>query len=128
MQVFHLLIGLYHIIERCRQLSVPDEGVFLPHIDVEQELPEVLPPLEESLTLVTEQLVLHPPIEDSSLVQEIPQQEYCKLQILDVDLPTPYPLDIQCICSCTPPVVIHDQALAEFITGEDQCLNSLIKT
>ena len=31
-------------------------------------------------------------------------------------------MDIQFARSCTPPVVIHDRALAEFIAGEDRCL------
>ena len=52
----------------------------------------------------------------------MPLQEYCELRTLDVELPTPYPLDIQCIHSYTPPVVTHNRALAEFITGEDRCL------
>ena len=44
------------------------------------------------------------------------------MQTLDAELPILYPLDIQFTRSCIPPVVIHDQALAEFIAGEDQCL------
>ena len=88
------------------QLNVPGEGAFLPLFNVKQELPETLPPSKESITLVTEQLILLFPIEDSSLIQEILPQEQCELQTLDADLPTLYPLDIQCICSCTPPVVI----------------------
>ena len=72
--------------------------------------------------MITEQLIIHSSIEDSSLLQEIPFQEYCELQTLDVELPILYPLDIQFIRSCTPPVVIHDRALAEFIAGKDRCL------
>ena len=44
------------------------------------------------------------------------------MQTLDVELPILYPLDIQFAKSCTPPVVIHDQALAEFFAEEDRCL------
>ena len=91
------------------------------HLEVEQELPETSPPLEEFIRLIREQLILHSPIEHSSLLQEIPFQEYCELQTLDAELPILYPLDIQFARSCTPPVVIQDQALAEFIAGEDQC-------
>ena len=92
------------------------------HLEVDQELPETSSPLKEFIRLITEQLILHSSIEDSSLLQEIPFQEYCELQILDAELPILYPLDIQFARSCTPPVVKHDQALAEFIVGEDQCL------
>ena len=91
------------------------------HLEVEQELPETSP-LEEFIRSITEQLILHSSIEDSSLLQEIPFQEYCELQTLDAELPILYPLDIQFVRSCTPLVVIHDQALAEFIADKDQCL------
>ena len=92
------------------------------HLEVEQELPETSPPLEEFIRLITEQLILLSSIDDSSLLQEIPFQEYCELQTPDAELPILYPLDIQFARSCTPPAVIQDQALAEFITGEDRCL------
>ena len=55
------------------------------HLEVEQELPETSPPLEEFIRSITEQLILHSSIEDSSLLQEIPFQEYCELQTLDVE-------------------------------------------
>ena len=89
------------------------------HLGVEQESPETSPPFEEFIRTITEQLILHSSIEDSSLLQEIPFQEYCELQTLDAELPVLYPLDIQFTRSCTPPVVIHDWTLAEFIAGED---------
>ena len=41
------------------------------------------------------------------------------MQTLDAELPILYPLDIQFARSCTPLVVIHDLALAEFIAGKD---------
>ena len=85
-------------------------------------MPETSPPLKEFIRLITEQLILHSSIEHSSLLQEIPFQEYFELQTLDEELPIIYPLDIQFTRSCTPPVVIHDPALVEFIAGEDQCL------
>ena len=44
------------------------------------------------------------------------------MQTLDAELPILYPLDIQFTRSCTPPVVIHDRALAEFTAGKDRCL------
>ena len=78
--------------------------------------------MEEFIRSIPEQLILHSSIEDSSLLQEISFQEYCKLQTLDAELPILYPLDIQFARSCTPPVVIHDQALQEFTAGEDRCL------
>ena len=53
------------------------------HLDVEQILPETSPRLDEFTRLITEQLILHSSIEDSSLLQEIPFQEYCELQTLD---------------------------------------------
>ena len=62
------------------------------HLEVKQELPETLPPLEEFIRLITEQLILHSLIEGSSLLQEIPFKEYCKLQTLDAELPILYPL------------------------------------
>ena len=104
-QVFHLFIGLYYIIKTCRQLNVPDEEAFLQHLDIEQEMQETLPLLEEFIRLITEQMILHPPTEDSSLIQEILPQEYCELWTLDVELPTPYLLNIQCIRTCTLPVI-----------------------
>ena len=119
-QVFHLFIGLYYVIKKCRQLNVPDDET-PQHLDVEQKLQETSPPLDEFTRLITEQLILHSSIEDSSLLQEIPFQEYCKLQTLDTELSTLYPLDIQFAKSCTPPVAIHDCALAEFIAGKDRC-------
>ena len=106
-QVFHLFIGLYYIIKACRQLNVLDKEI-LQHLEVEQELAETLPPVKEFIRFNTEQLILHPPREDSSLIQEIPLQEYCELQILDIELPTPYLLDIQLIHSCTPLAVTHN--------------------
>ena len=121
MQVFHLFIGLNYIIKECRQLNVPDNET-PQHLDVEQKLPETSPPLDEFIRSITEQLILHSSIEDSSLLQEIPFQEYCELQTLDAELPILYPLDIQFARSCTPLVVIHNRALAEFIAGKDQCL------
>ena len=120
-QVFHLFIGLYYVIKECRQLNVPYKEM-PQHLEVEQELPETSPPLKEFIRSITEQLILHSSIEDSSLLQEIPFWEYCELQTLDEELPILYPLDIQSARSCTPPVVIHNQALAEFIAGEDRCL------
>ena len=72
------------------------------HLEVEQELPETSPPLEEFIRLITEQLILHSSIEDSSLLQEIPSQEYCELQTLDAELQILYPLNIQFARSCTP--------------------------
>ena len=110
-QVFHLFIGLYYIIKECRQLNVPDKEM-PQHLEVEQELHKTSPPLEEFIRLIIEQLILHFSIEDSSLLQEIPFQEYCELQTLDAELPILYPLDIQFTRSCTPLVVIHDRALA----------------
>ena len=107
MQVFHLFIGLYYIIKECRQLNVPDKEM-PQHLEVEQELPETSPPLEKFIRSITEQLILHSPIEHSLLLQEIPFQEHCELQTLDAELPILYPFDIQFTRSCTPPVVIHN--------------------
>ena len=69
MQVFNLFIGLYHIIKECRQLHVPDNETFH-HLNVEQILPETLPPLDEIASSITEQLILYSSIEDSSLLQD----------------------------------------------------------
>ena len=121
MQVFHLFIGLYYIIKKCRQVNVPDNEM-PQHLEVQQELPETSPPLEEFIRSITEQLILHSQTEDSSLLQEIPFQEYCELQTIGTELPILYPFDIQFTRSCTPLVVIHDQTLAEFIAGKDRCL------
>ena len=77
------------------------------HLEVEQELLETSPPLEEFIRSITEQLILHSSIEDSSLLQEIPLQEYCESQTLDAELPILYQLYIQFARSCTPLVVIH---------------------
>ena len=77
--------------------------------------------MDEFPRFIIEQLI-HSSIEDSSLLQEIPLQEYCELQTLDAELPILYPFDIQFARSCKPPVVIYDRALAEFISGEDLCL------
>ena len=41
------------------------------HIEVEQELPETSPPLEELIRSFVEQLIQYSSIEDSSLFQEI---------------------------------------------------------
>ena len=88
-QVFHLFIGLYHIIKECRQHHVPDDEM-LQHVDEEQILPETLPPLDEFARSITEQLILYSSIEDSSLLQELPLQEYCELQALNAELPILY--------------------------------------
>ena len=69
MQVFHLFIGLYYIIKECRQLNVPDKEM-PQHLEVQQELPETSPPLEEFKRSITEQLILHSPIEHSSLLRK----------------------------------------------------------
>ena len=55
-QVFHLFIGLYYNIKKCRQLNVPDDET-PQHLDVEQKLPETSPPLDEFTRLITEQLI-----------------------------------------------------------------------
>ena len=65
-QVFHLFIRLYYIIKECKQLNIPNKEM-PQHLDVEEELPETSPPLEEFITLITEQLILHSSIEDSPL-------------------------------------------------------------
>ena len=70
-QVFHLFIGLYYITKECRQLNILDQEM-PQHLDVEQELTETSPPLEEFIRLITEQLIRYSSIEDSSLLQEIP--------------------------------------------------------
>ena len=106
MELFHTS-GFYHLIKECRQLNVPDNEM-PQHLDLEHILPETLPPLDEFTGSITEQLILHSSIEDSSLLQEIPLQEYCELQTLDAELPILYPLDIQFARSCIPLVVIHD--------------------
>ena len=106
-QVFYLFIGLYYIIKEFRQLNVPVKEM-PQHLEVEQELPETSPPLEEIIRSIREQLILHSSIEDSSLLQEIPSQEYYELQTLDAELPILYQLDIQFTRSCTTMVVIHD--------------------
>ena len=66
-QVLHLFTGLYYIIKECRQLNVPDNEM-PQHLEVEQELPETSPSLDEFIRLITEQLILHSSIEDSSLL------------------------------------------------------------
>ena len=105
---FYLFIGLYHILKECRQLHVHDDEM-PQHLDVEQILPKTLPPLHEFTRSITKQFILHSSIEDSSLLQEIPLQEYCELQTLDVALHILYPLDIQFARCCTPPIVIHNR-------------------
>ena len=104
-QVFYRSIGLYYIIKECRQLNVPDNEM-PQHLEVQQELPETSPPLDEFIRSITEQLILHSSIEDSSLLHEIPFQEFCESQTLDAELPILYPLDIQFTRSCTPLVVM----------------------
>ena len=49
-QVFHLFIGLYHIIKECRQLNVLDKEM-PQHLEVEQELPKTSPLLEEFIKI-----------------------------------------------------------------------------
>ena len=44
------------------------------HLEVEQELPETSPPLNEFIRSITEQLILYSPIEDSSPLQKTPFQ------------------------------------------------------
>ena len=91
------------------------------HLDIKKESSETLPPSEEFIRLITEQLILPYPLDNSLLLQEISPQEFCDLQTLEVELPILYPFDIQYICSSTPPVVIHDRALTEFLAGKDRC-------
>ena len=81
---------------------------FLNILEIEQELPETSPPLDEFIRSITEKVILHSSIEDSSLLQETPFPEYGELQTLDAEVPILYPLDIQFARSCTPLVVIHD--------------------
>ena len=68
-QVFHIFIGLYYIIKKCRQLKILDKDEEMPqHLGIQQELLKTLLPLEEFIRLTTEQLILHPSIEDLSLL------------------------------------------------------------
>ena len=78
--------------------------------------------MDEFIRSITEQFILHSSIEDSSLLHKISFQENCELQTLDAELPILYPLAIKFARSYTPPVIIHDRALAEFRAGEDRCL------
>ena len=66
-QVFHLFIGLYYVMKECRQLNVLDDEM-PQHLEVEQKLPETLPPLDEFTRSTMEQLILHPSTEESSVL------------------------------------------------------------
>ena len=86
---FIFSLDFFFFIKECRQLNIPDNET-PQHLDVEQILPETSPPLDEFTRSITKQLILHSSIEDSSLLQEIPFQEYCELQTLDAELPILY--------------------------------------
>ena len=120
--VFHLFLAFYHILKELRWLHFHDKKIQWPA--VEQVLKEVLPPSDEFIKQVTEQLTISLPTYEAQLHQEIPQQqeqEYFESYVFEVELSTSYQSDILITHPSTSPVVNSDCALSEFIEHEERC-------
>ena len=69
-QLFNLFLGLYYIKKEFKQLYVSDKNM-PQQLVVQQVLPKTPPPLEESIHLITEQLILYPATDNPSPLWEI---------------------------------------------------------
>ena len=120
--IFHLFLAFYHILKELRQLHFHDKNIQQPA--VEQILKEVLPPSDEFIKQVTEQLTISLPTYEAHLHQEIPQQqeqEYCESYVFEIEPSTSYQPDILITHPSTPPVVNSNHALSEYIECEERC-------
>ena len=91
MHVFYLFLALYCILQELRQLHPHDKKFQQPA--AEQILKEVLPPPDEFITQITEQLTILISTGESHLSQDIlqqPEQEHCDSDIIDVESSTSY--------------------------------------
>ena len=82
----------------------------------------ILPPSDEFIKQVTEQLTISLPMYEAHLHQAIPQQqewEYCESYVFEVELSTSYQSDIPITCLSTSLIVNSDHAL--FIECEERC-------
>ena len=120
MHVFNLLLGLYHILKELKQFHLDDNKFQQPV--TEQVLMESSPPSDEFIIEVKEQLIVLPSTDEISSLQEIQQQEYCELQVFDMEQLFSYPLQTNIAHSCAPPVVYNDHTFSKFIASEGRCL------
>ena len=81
-----------------------------------------IPPLDEFLTEIREQLIVFSSTEQASPIQDI-QQECSHSQVFETEqllfLHTP---NILIEWTYSPPVICNDGAFTEFIQGEERCL------
>ena len=119
MHIFNTLSGLYTILNELWQLQPQDQQFQQPR--TQKALTQILPPLDEFLTEVREQLTVFPSTEQASPIQEI-QQECCDSQVFETEqffLHTPH-IFIEHIYA--PPVVCNDCIFTEFVQGKERCL------
>ena len=119
MCIFNTLSGLYTILNELWQLQPKDQQFQQPR--TQKALTQILPPLDEFLTEVREQLTVFPSTEQASLIQEI-QQECCDSQVFETEqffLHTPH---IFIEHTYAPPVVCNDCIFTEFVQGKERCL------
>ena len=143
--VFHLFLTFYYILQELRQLHFNDKRIQWPA--VEQVLKEVVPPSDEFIKQVREQLTISfheevsPPSDEfirqvkeqltisfhtyeAYLHQEIPQQpkqESWESYVFEAELPTSCQVDISSTPFPTSPVVNSDRALSDIIECTERC-------
>ena len=112
--IFNTLFGLYTILNELRQLQPHDQRFQQP--GTQKALTQILPPLDEFLTEVRNQLTVIPSPEQASPIQEI-QQECCDSQVFETEqffLHTPH---IFIEHTYAPLVVCNDQLLWNSFKG-----------
>ena len=119
MHILNTLFGLYTILNKPQQLQPHDQQFKQP--GTPNALTQILPPLDEFLTEVREELTIFPSPEQASPIQEI-QQECCDLQVFEMEQFFSHTPHIFIECTCAPPVVCNDCAFMEFVQGEERCL------
>ena len=119
MYIFNTPFGLYTIWKELKQLQPQDQCVHQPR--TRKALIQI-PPLDEFLTEVREQLIVFSSTEQASPIQDI-QQECSDCQVFETErllfLHTP---NIFIERTYSPQVICNDCAFTECIQGEERCL------
>ena len=117
--IFNTLFGLYTILNELWQQQPHDQQFQQPR--TQKALTHILPPLDEFLTEVREQLTIFPSTEQASPIQEI-KQECCDSQVFKMEQFFLHTIHIFIECTYVPLVVCNDRTFMEFIQGKERCL------
>ena len=114
--IFNTLFGLHTILKKLQQFQIYDNQFQQP--GTEKVLTQILPPLDEFITDVREQLTIFPYVEQTPPIKEI-QQECCEPQVFEAEQFFSYTPQIFIECTYAPLVVC---TFMEFVQGEERCL------